>query len=620
MKIALNISSESFALLPGLRILEEALPTCFGREGAPIDFDPGRERLGFTLLRMTTGWRVHFARPCDAYRALGLLLANDSPHGNLSQDCAHESLGVMWDLSRNAVLRREAWEALFQKFALLGINVVQLYMEDVYEIPDEPFFGYARGAYSAEELRGIDEYGHQLGIEIIPCIQTLGHLEQVLQWPPYHDYADVPGVLMVGEEKTYQLIRKMLDQVASCFRSRVVHIGMDEAHGVGSGNYLRKNGFRPPFEIFTDHLYKVVGMCRERGLQPMIWSDMFFRIGSLKNDYYDREAIIPEAVISRVPSDVELVYWDYYHSEPAFYEEWIQKHRCMGKEPIFAAGAWTWGRFWAYTPLWRKTIAAGMKAARAQKLAKTLLTIWGDDGSEFHPASVLPVIQYFAEWAYTGEPDDKALERQFAIISPGSSLGRYLQASQIDEVPAVQGKSTFPVNYSRWILWHDPILGFYNGQITADLPAHYSKLAEILNHPDTEDDEIQFAGKVARAVALKAELHLKARPAWEVGDLAEIKRLRSKVLPECLRAIQELWRAHYNIWMQWNKPFGWEVIEYRYAGTHARLKRLQKLLAECERNAVAAIPEWGRGLSSAHLRAEDCYFNYHQVNTASALK
>lgn len=612
--------SRSGSLLPGLQIFEEAISAYLGDGGESISFEPGREQSGFTIIRESDGWKVKFARPCDAYRALGLLLASDTPPENLSQDCAHESVGVMWDLSRNAVLRVEAWEVLLQKFALLGINTVQLYMEDVYQIPGEPFFGYARGAYSAEELRQIDEYGVRLGIEIIPCIQTLGHMEQVLHWPSYHDYSDVPGVLMVGEERTYRLIGKMLDRVASCFRSRTVHIGMDEAHGLGTGNYLRKNGFRQPFDIFTEHLLRVVELCRQRGLRPMIWSDMFFRIGSPANDYYDREANIPETVVSRVPHDVDLVYWDYYHADSAFYEEWIQRHRDMGKEPIIASGAWTWGRFWAYAPSWRETIAAGMKAARAQKLAKALLTIWGDDGAEFHPSSALPAVQYFAEWAYAGEPDENALERQFAIISPGSSLGRYLQASKIDQNPTAGEKSTFPANYSRWILWHDPVLGFHNAQITADFPEHFRNLASILDRTEAEDSTIRFAGKVAKAVALKAELHLNARPAWDARDMAEIKRLGTGVLPECVRAVHELWHAHHAVWMEWNKPFGWEVIEYRYAGICARLERLRELLANCESGAAGTPHEWGFDLSPTHMSPEGCYFNYGQVNTASASK
>ena len=49
-------------------------------------------------------------------------------------------------------------------------------------------------------------------------------------------------VQLVGDERTYQLIDKMFAAVAECFGSKLVHIGMDEAHMVGLGRYLQQHG------------------------------------------------------------------------------------------------------------------------------------------------------------------------------------------------------------------------------------------------------------------------------------------------------------------------------------------------------------------------------------------
>ena len=614
--IKFRLADQSLSLLPGLPIIQATFPGRFASEGAAVVFEPGRPVPGFVLSRGEEGFLVRYASPCDAYRAIGLMLAGEE---KLEQDRAHESVGVMWDLSRNGVLRVEAWEELLCKFALLGINAVQLYMEDVYEIPGEPFFGYGRGAYTASELRRIDDFGHQLGIEVIPCIQTLGHLGQMLQWPPYTALRDVPAVMMIGEEKTRELVGRMLDQVSACFRTRTVHIGMDEAHGVGTGKYREKHGERRAFDILTEHLGVVVDLCNERGLRPMMWSDMFFRIGSENHDYYDRNATIPAEVASRIPAEVDLVYWDYYHAEPAFYEEWIRRHRAMGKEPIFAGGIWNWGRFWTYAPRWRESLSAGLRVAREQKLAHTLLTVWGDNGDEYHPASVLPAVQYFAEWAYGGEPDDRTLDRHFSLLVPKGSLSAYLEASQLDEVPAVRGHRECTVNPSKWILWHDPVLGFLDAHITPDLPAHYDRLARSLERSGA-DPAVRFAANLARALALKTELHLKARPAGRAGDTGELRRLRDEVLPECLRVVRELWNAHRAVWHQWRKPFGWEVLDLRYAGCVARLESLGILLDDCLENPGRAVPEWEFEPLPVIEKVSDVYFNHEQTTTPSIIK
>ena len=46
---------------------------------------------------------------------------------------------------------------------------------------------------------------------------------------------------------------------------------------------------------------------------------MFFRLGSKNNEYYDKEANIPPSVIAALP-DVDLCYWDYYHTDESWYE------------------------------------------------------------------------------------------------------------------------------------------------------------------------------------------------------------------------------------------------------------------------------------------------------------
>ena len=71
--------------------------------------------------------------------------------------------------------------------------MAMLYTEETYELPGEPHFGYLRGRYTADELREIDRVADRLGIEMIGCIQTLGHLGHLLRVAgvrPHQGYAD----------------------------------------------------------------------------------------------------------------------------------------------------------------------------------------------------------------------------------------------------------------------------------------------------------------------------------------------------------------------------------------------------------------------------------------------
>jgi hypothetical protein len=67
-----------------------------------------------------------------------------------------KSLGVMIDLSRNAVMSLPALRDFLTTLKKFGYNTVFLYMEDTYEVEGEEYFGYMRGRYSVEEMKEID--------------------------------------------------------------------------------------------------------------------------------------------------------------------------------------------------------------------------------------------------------------------------------------------------------------------------------------------------------------------------------------------------------------------------------------------------------------------------------
>ena len=68
------------------------------------------------------------------------------------------------------------------QLALMGFNTAYLYMEDTYELPGYPYFGYRRGRYSVAEQKELDDFADALGIELVPCIQTLAHLRTAIRW------------------------------------------------------------------------------------------------------------------------------------------------------------------------------------------------------------------------------------------------------------------------------------------------------------------------------------------------------------------------------------------------------------------------------------------------------
>jgi len=615
-KISIDLSNCPAELRAGLQEIQTEYPHRFGRvAGREIRFVKTKGRNASLAVRKTAGLvTVEYRREIDAFRALGRLCGEQTAGGDFTETCQFTMLGAMIDCSRNAVLKPDAAKAFIRRLALMGINVLMLYTEDTYAVPGEPMFGYLRGGYTHAELRALDRYAAQFGIEMFPCIQTLGHLEQMLQWPAYHEYRDTDGVLLAKQEKTYALLEKMIRAASAPFRSKRIHIGMDEAHGIGSGRYRQLYGEKSAFKILNAHLARVLKIGRGLGLRPMIWSDMYFRIGSKTNDYYDRKAVIPRKVIAQIPKGVELVYWDYYHHDVAFYTEYIKRHRALGSEPIVAGGIWNWGRFWALLPKAFSVTDACMTACKRQHLPEVFMTMWGDDGNECDLFSALPGLQYFCEHGYAATVDKKLLRANFRG-SCDADFDDYCRAAALDTVPA--GKYPEPLehyaaNPSKWILWQDTALGWLDPQI--DNPKaqakHYASLAAAL----PSSGRLEFPARIAAVLAIKTTLRTKLVAAYKAGNKKQLAALLTGDLARLRKAVDDLWRCHRAMWLATYKPFGLEVIEHRYGGLRTRLESLQLTLRDYLAGKITAIPEF----EAAHVKVYDGPMLWRNLNHSRA--
>ena len=133
--------------------------------------------------------------------------------------------GVMLDTARNGVMKPEEVKKYARIIQRMGYNMIWLYMEDTYEVTDEPYFGYLRGRYTKEELKDMDAYCTSIGVELIPCVQTLGHLATIFRWFDYDKALDTGDILRVGAERTYTLIEHMFKTLRECLHPHLFHYG-----------------------------------------------------------------------------------------------------------------------------------------------------------------------------------------------------------------------------------------------------------------------------------------------------------------------------------------------------------------------------------------------------------
>ena len=499
--------------------------------------------------------------------------------------------GAMVDMSRNAVMTVKSVKTMLRCMALMGMNTYMLYTEDTYEIENRPYFGYMRGRYTKDELKELDRYALTLGIELIPCVQMLGHLGTHLRWAAAGAYKDTARAMLVGADATYRMIDDMLKTIAECFTTRRIHIGMDETHDLGTGNYLDTYGYRERREIYFEHLTRIREMIRGYGLSPMMWSDMFFRLaGKGIKGYkdYDMRVEFSDEIRETVPKGIQQVFWDYYNASEEFYSVNIDKHYDLfGKDMLFAGGVWLWS---GHCPLYSRSLAhtvPALDACRKKGVEEIFATVWLN-GSENQLMLSLAGLAWYADYDYRGGFDLDGVRECFAAACFGVSYDDLMKC----EIPEHPDGSKLSLTGA--FLYNDPLLGLADKHIAGlETDQYYRNATKTLSeHGDLSifAPAYDTVEKLSALLENKASFGVRLKAAYDAGDRETLGALRDEcdVIREKLEALR---RSHRAAWMTYYKPFGWEVMEIRYGGILARFDTAKERITAYLSGEIDSIEE-----------------------------
>ena len=496
------------------------------------------------------------------------------------------SLGVMVDCSRDAVYTVGALKKYISLLAKMGYNSLQLYTEDTYEADGEPQFGYLRGRYSKAELKELDAYAKGVGIELIPCIQTLAHLGGITRWSEYGGITDTGDILLAGEERTYELIGHMFQTCAECFTSRRINIGMDEAHMVGLGAYLDKHGYRDRFAILSEHLKRVCAIAGQYGFRPMMWSDMFFRLAN-NGAYYCSGSEIPQSVIEAVPENVELIYWDYYSRDKAHYDGMIRAHQQFRNKLVFAGGAMSWIGFAPNNRFSIEACRAAMQSCAENGVDDVFITCWKDDGAECSLFASLPALFYAAEAAH-GNADETASEKKFRKIT-GADMRTFLAMDSVNLCGGEGGMN----NPSKYMLYSDPFLGIFDKTAEGHGGEEFAAAGKALKAGE-KNARFGYIFKTLAALCdvleIKYTLGIRTREAYRRKDKDALGTIAGEY-KELEKRLDKFYKRFAEQWERECKPNGFEKHDLRLGGLKQRVRHCRKRLRKYCAGELRSLPE-----------------------------
>ncbi len=518
-------------------------------------------------------------------------------------------LGVMIDCSRNAVMNVNSVKKYASIIRKMGYNTLMLYTEDTYEVNNQPYFGYLRGRYTKREIKELDAYCNEIGIELIPCIQTLAHLNAIFRWQEYMEIRDCDDILLCGNDDTYKLIEDMFETISECFSTKKIHIGMDEAYKVGLGQYRNLYGENNRFDIINTHLHKVCDIAKKYDFEAMIWSDMFCKLALNVESQYESGDLSLIKEKANLPDNVSLVYWDYYSTDYERYASNIKTNKAFGKKVYFAGGAWTWKGFAPDNEFSLKSTNPAVRACNDHGVDGMFFTLWGDDGNECSKFSVLPSLMYAAEISKGNYDTDSIKKKFFEIV--GADFDTFMLLDKIDKIGGKHG-DTFAACPNKHILYNDLFLGINDGVCSKEDEKYFENLAcELKNVKGKGEYEYLFdtLQKLSEILALKVNLGNDTRKAYKENNLDLFKTLVEKydTLLEKLKEFHEIYRYQ---WFVENKPHGFDVTDIRIGGLIQRILSSKKRICEYLSGEITQIPEldevilgemkinfWGRTVS-----------------------
>lgn len=505
--------------------------------------------------------------------------------------------GLMLDVSRGKVPTRECVKGLIDLCVRLKLNVLMLYTEHTFRFRRHPLIGADDSPCDAETMRELDDYAAKHHVELIPTLQSFGHMGHVLKHATYAelDETDDGWTLSPAEPGTYELLRDLFDEYLPNFRSPLFNANCDEPWDLCQGKSKQRGEQVGRGGVFLDHVRRVRDLAAQHGKRTMIWGDVV----------HGHPEIIPE-----IDRDLILLDWWY---EAEFNFDRVEAYRRNGIDFLVCPGTSTWNCLFPRVENSMLNISRWSDAARRHGAMGVICTDWGDFGHYNLLGNSWLAFAWTAQQAWSGETDPKSFDRAFGRLlfgeTRGAVAGCYRSLGAVHDA----GFRIFNASALQYLFFDDLDRAFFLQQAKPaalrqslrrleQCKLRLGKAAEAFERDPLTRDELRYATDaslfaVRKALAAGEWLAWRKRP----GRLDAAGRRRLARSLERLAGEQtELSKELARLWLARSRPSSLDVTRRRIDLSRQSLRRAARAL---RRNAAPPpAPDHAEiGLRSIHL-------------------
>ena len=308
--------------------------------------------------------------------------------------------GLLIDVSRGKVPTLETLEEIVDLMVQLKLNLLMLYTEHTFQFRRHPLIGKGASPMSAAEIRRLDAYACERHVELVPTLQSLGHMYHLLKIPRYRHLAesDRRWSISPAVEESYALLEDLYTEYIPNFRSTWFNANCDEPIDLGQGRskaWADKDGRGA---VFRTHLERVEALARTFGKKTMVWGDVA----------HEHPEQIP--LLSR---ELMLLDW-WYEADHDFARVSVFKEH--GIPFMVCAGTTSWNTLFPRGDNAVANIKGHAEAGKKFGARGFINTDWGDNGHYNLLGNSLFAFAWGAQASWgASDVDPRAFDRAFSM-------------------------------------------------------------------------------------------------------------------------------------------------------------------------------------------------------------
>lgn len=462
------------------------------------------------------------------------------------------TLGYMLDVTRGRVPENGEIFQLIDRLAQLGYTRLELYIEHAFMFPGKEAVWKDASPLTPSDIRQIDRYAAERGIELVPNLNTFGHLEKFLDTEEFRHLAECEkpyfqqdvGIYRRGvltpDEKSLAFVDSLLAGYAPCFSGDRINIGGDETYELGFGKSKERCESVGKGKLYLDFLLKLYNLAKKYRSKVCFWGDIILKYPEL---------------VDKLPKDATVLNWG-YEAEHPFGSE-TDAFAAAGMDFMVCPGTGSWNSLTGRTTNMLGNLQSAVFHAKRNNASGIMLTDWGDGGHFQYPLLSYPAISalaLFCEYGI-GNVSEKMIAEKTGEIFFGDKTSPWgellLDFGRTGDLFAFKRANTTLFNtiaFYEFYPWAQEVLENITPQ---EIDAAWEKLTAFEEKFHEAADDSLIAGELSNLIRMTRISLIRMR---------QFKSLPWQVTQkEAVALINEVIAEHCALWLRRSRPGGMEV-------------------------------------------------------------